>query len=74
MQNLAMLAHSVLFPVLTELNLDNDILRFLDNGGQALLFGETGEEYKSGQMSEARTAFETADLWMEITTRAITRT
>lgn len=44
-------AHSVLFPVLEQLELNDDLQRFLDNGGRSLLFGETGEEYRNCQMS-----------------------
>ena len=47
-------AYSVLFPVLLELDLSDDVRRFLGNGGRSLLFGETAEEYVSGKMSATR--------------------
>lgn len=54
MSELSRQAHAVLFPVLEALEADDSILRFLDNGGKSLLFGEAGEEYVSGRMSEQR--------------------
>ena len=63
MLNLIARAHSVLFPVVADLNLPEDILRFLGSGGQALLFGETREEYATGRISEAKLTTETVDLW-----------
>jgi beta-N-acetylhexosaminidase len=63
MLNLIARAHSVLFPVVADLNLSEDILRFLGSGGQALLFGETREEYATGRISEAKLTTETSDLW-----------
>jgi beta-N-acetylhexosaminidase len=59
------LAHAVLFPVLETLSVDGHIARFLDNGGRSLLFGETGEEYVTGRMSEQRLRRETVDAWQE---------
>ena len=70
MTELARLAHGVLFPVLIDLHLSDPILRFLDEGGRALLFGETREEYASGKMSAARVEQESAESWSQ-TTRAI---
>src|ERR1700748_3754320 len=35
-------AHAVLFPVLLDVALDDNIRRFLDSGGRSLLFGENG--------------------------------
>jgi beta-N-acetylhexosaminidase len=63
-------AHSVLFPVLEQLELNSDLRRFLDNGGRSLLFGETGDEYRSGQMSASRLASETLERWQCITEQA----
>ncbi|WGS53854.1 glycoside hydrolase [Paraburkholderia sp. D15] len=56
-------AHAVLFPVLETLEFNDPIRRFLDHGGKSLLFGETGEEYVTGRMSDARLARETPDAW-----------
>lgn len=63
-------AHSVLFPVLEQLELNNGLRRFLDNGGRSLLFGETGDEYRSSQMSASRLAEETLEKWQRITGEA----
>ena len=71
MAELARLAYGVLFPVLTDLHLSDPILRFLDGGGKALLFGETAEEYASGVMSASRVEQESAEMWSR-TTRAVT--
>ena len=65
MSELSRKAHAVLFPVLLTLETDDHISRFLDNGGRSLLFGETGDEYVKGQMSEQRLQRETADAWHE---------
>jgi beta-N-acetylhexosaminidase len=68
------LAHAVLFPVIETLRIDGHIARFLDNGGRSLLFGETGEEYVTGQMSEEKLKRETLDAWQDtietVTSRA----
>ncbi len=56
-------AYGVLFPVLTDIAPDDAILRFLDGGGKALLFGEHADEYATGQMRPSRVAVETADAW-----------
>ena len=66
-------AHAVLFPVLLDVALDDNILRFLDSGGRSLLFGETGEEYVSGRMSAHRLTTETADVWTRIAGEASAR-
>lgn len=63
MSELSRQVHAVLFPVLEALEADDSILRFLDNGGKSLLFGETGEEYVSGRMSEQRLRRETLEAW-----------
>ncbi|MDB6142219.1 MAG: glycoside hydrolase family 3 domain protein [Pseudomonas sp.] len=63
-------AHSVLFPVLEQLELNEDLRKFLGNGGRSLLFGETGEEYRSGQMSASRLADETLEQWQSVTDEA----
>ncbi|WP_235851351.1 glycoside hydrolase family 3 N-terminal domain-containing protein [Paraburkholderia acidicola] len=68
------LAHAMLFPVLETLDIDDHIARFLDNGGRSLLFGETGDEYVTGRMSEQRLKRETLGAWQDairtVTTRA----
>lgn len=63
-------AHSVLFPVLERLELNDDLRKFLGNGGRSLLFGETGEEYRKGQMGASRLADETLEQWQWITGEA----
>ncbi|RKF31475.1 glycoside hydrolase family 3 N-terminal domain-containing protein [Paraburkholderia fungorum] len=63
MSELSRHAHAVLFPVLETLEIDVHISRFLDNGGRSLLFGETGEEYVSGRMSQQRLSRETVEAW-----------
>ncbi|MFM0736839.1 glycoside hydrolase family 3 N-terminal domain-containing protein [Paraburkholderia xenovorans] len=63
MSELSRHAHAVLLPVLETLEADDSISRFLENGGKSLLFGETGEEYVSGRMSEQRLRRETPDAW-----------
>ena len=42
-------AYSVLFPVLLDLEMNDDVRRFLGSGGRSLLFGETAQEYVSGK-------------------------
>ncbi len=56
-------AYGVLFPVLTDITPSEAILRFLDGGGKALLFGEHADEYATGEMRPSRIALETADAW-----------
>lgn len=56
-------AYGVLFPVLETLDLSEHIARFLDRGGKSLLFGETGEEYSTGRMSQQRLQRETLQAW-----------
>jgi beta-N-acetylhexosaminidase len=60
-------AYGVLFPVLLDLQMTDDVRRFLGNGGRSLLFGETGEEYVSGKMSARRLETETLDTWQRFT-------
>jgi beta-N-acetylhexosaminidase len=56
-------AFSVLFPVVDPLELNDDLRRFLGSGGRSVLFGETAEEYRRGQMSDERLQIETLDKW-----------
>jgi len=67
------LAYGVLFPVLLNLVLPDPVIKFLDRGGKALLFGETGEEYKTGIMSPARRAAESIEAWQRATSAARAR-
>lgn len=61
--NLSAMAHSVLFPVVTEIEPTDEILAFLDNGGSAILFGEYGNEYETGVLNPDRKERESADKW-----------
>jgi beta-N-acetylhexosaminidase len=63
-------AFSVLFPVLLDLDLNDDVRRFLESGGRSLLFGETAQEYVSGKMSADRLAVETLETWQQFTRAA----
>lgn len=60
-------AYSVLFPVLLDLDLNDDVRRFIEGGGRSLLFGETAQEYVSGKMSAGRLAVETLEKWQQFT-------
>ncbi|WP_223449330.1 glycoside hydrolase family 3 N-terminal domain-containing protein [Pseudomonas sp. BF-R-19] len=60
-------AFSVLFPVLLDLDMNDDVRRFLDSGGRSLLFGETAQEYVSGKMSASRLESETLEKWQQLT-------
>jgi len=60
-------ALSVLFPVLLDLHMSDDVRRFLDGGGRSLLFGETAQEYSSGKMSASRLESETLEQWQRFT-------
>ncbi|RAI64738.1 glycoside hydrolase [Pseudomonas fluorescens] len=60
-------AYSVLFPVLLDLNMNDDVRRFLGSGGRSLLFGETAQEYVSGKMSASRLESETLEKWQRFT-------
>jgi hypothetical protein len=73
MTELSHVAYGVLFPVITELAFEDSVRSFLDNGGEALLFSETSEEYTSGQMSPERLAAESAEAWQRVTTAAPAR-
>lgn len=61
------LAYSTLFPVTTELRLSPDLVEFLENGGRAILFGETAAEYATGIMHPDRLRDETAETWQAVT-------
>ncbi|PVZ62263.1 glycoside hydrolase [Pseudomonas sp. B1(2018)] len=63
-------ALSVLFPVLLDLDMSDDVRRFLDGGGRSLLFGETAQEYGSGKMSASRLQSETLEQWQRFTAAA----
>ncbi len=73
MADLRQWAHGVLFPVVTELQLPEAICAFLDHGGKAVLFGETGEEYATGRMSSQRLADESANQWQQVIRAATAR-
>jgi beta-N-acetylhexosaminidase len=60
-------AFSVLFPVLLDLDMNDDVRRFLECGGRSLLFGETAQEYGSGKMSGSRLESETLEKWQRFT-------
>jgi beta-N-acetylhexosaminidase len=60
-------AFSVLFPVLLDLDMNDDVRRFLGSGGRSLLFGETAQEYVSGKMSTSRLQSETLEKWQRFT-------
>jgi beta-N-acetylhexosaminidase len=60
-------AYGVLFPVLLDLEMNEDVRRFLGNGGRSLLFGETAQEYVSGKMSAGRLESETLEKWQRFT-------
>lgn len=63
MNKLSTQAHSVLFPVLEQLHLGEDIQRFLDSGGKSLLFGESANEYVTGLIAPSRLEYETLERW-----------
>ncbi|MBV6822155.1 glycoside hydrolase family 3 N-terminal domain-containing protein [Pseudomonas sp. PD9R] len=63
-------AYGVLFPVLLDLDMSDDVRGFLDRGGRSLLFGETAQEYGSGKMSASRLASETLEQWQRFTATA----
>lgn len=73
MSELSRQAHAVLFPVIETLELDDRICRFFDDGGKSLLFGETGDEYATGQMSAERQRRETLDAWRATAEQASAR-
>lgn len=51
-------AHAVLLPAFGGLELDDVVLRYLDNGGVSLLLGENREEYVARAMCDERRASE----------------
>lgn len=53
-------AHAVLLPAFGGLELDDVVLRYLDNGGVSVLLGESREEYVARAMGDERRANETA--------------
>jgi beta-N-acetylhexosaminidase len=59
MPTLAENARAVLLPAIADLNLSDELRRFLDAGGRSILIGETREEYVSRAMSPGRQASET---------------
>lgn len=63
MSELERLAYGVLLPVLTEVEPEDALLRFLDQGGKALLFGEYADEYQKGRMRPTRKETESAEIW-----------
>ncbi len=46
-------AYAVLLPAIDDLVLTDPLARFLDQGGRALLMGETRAEYVARSMSDA---------------------
>lgn len=64
MKEISRQAYGVLFPVLETLEISEDIFRFLDQGGKSLLFGETGDEYVTGQVAKERLEHESLDAWL----------
>lgn len=65
MPSLHRLAYSTLLPVVIDLDIHEDIFRFLENGGRSILFGETADEYATGVISPKRIQVETAERWRE---------
>lgn len=62
-------AHAVLLPAIDDLMLTDPMARFLDQGGRALLIGETRAEYVARRMSDARCRGESADKLRALTDR-----
>ncbi|RKF31474.1 glycoside hydrolase family 3 N-terminal domain-containing protein [Paraburkholderia fungorum] len=60
MNDLIQDAHAVLLPAFGGLELDDVVLRYLDNGGVSILLGESRDEYVARAMSDARRASESA--------------
>lgn len=54
-------AFAVLLPAIPDLKLTEPLARFLNEGGRALLIGESREEYVARQMTDRRRADERAD-------------
>ena len=54
-------AHAVLLPAISDLSIEPQLGEFLAGGGQAILLGETREEYLARKMSPRRRAEESRD-------------
>jgi beta-N-acetylhexosaminidase len=54
-------AHAVLLPAISDLSIEPQLGEFLGGGGQAILLGETREEYLARKMSPRRRAEESRD-------------
>lgn len=67
MNDLIQDAHAVLLPAFVGLELDDVVLRYLDNGGVSILLGESRDEYVSRAMSDERRASESAGQFEGIT-------
>ncbi|VVQ12538.1 glycoside hydrolase family 3 N-terminal domain-containing protein [Pseudomonas fluorescens] len=63
-------AYSVLLPAFGDLNLDDNVRRYLSRGGVSLLLGETRDEYVGRAMSEARKGAETQADFINIARQA----
>ena len=63
-------AHAVLLPAISDLAIEPQLGEFLHGGGQAILLGETREEYLARKMSPRRCAEEGHD-GMNVSLRAI---
>ncbi|WP_297832888.1 glycoside hydrolase family 3 N-terminal domain-containing protein [Pseudomonas sp.] len=50
-----------------DLDMNEDVRRFLGCGGRSLLFGETTQEYVSGKMGASRLESETLEKWQRFT-------
>nr|WP_010397925.1 glycoside hydrolase family 3 N-terminal domain-containing protein [Paracoccus sp. TRP] len=61
--------YAVLLPAIDDLVLTDPLARFLDQGGRALLIGETRAEYVARSMSDARRSDESADKLRALTDR-----
>ncbi|MFM0736838.1 glycoside hydrolase family 3 N-terminal domain-containing protein [Paraburkholderia xenovorans] len=70
MNDLIQDAHAVLLPAFGGLELDDVVLRYLDNGGVSLLPGESREEYVARAMSDERRANESAEQFESMTALA----
>lgn len=67
-------AYAVLLPAFASLELNESVLRYLDNGGVSLLFGESREEYVARSMTVARRSSETAEAFRTAVDEARQRT
>ena len=59
-------SHAVLLPAIAGLELEYEFGDFLANGGQAILLGESREEYVARRMLPARTARENSAIFTEL--------